>query len=314
MASAEMALGTGGMVERLLATATTPTGCWPGTGPRAPRKRCSICGTARAIGYDEFVDRDGNVRPAWPELADAVGERGRAGLDRLRSVVRRPGRQRRHHLHRGRSRAATTATAWSPALEPGHAADRAVRGRLGGAGGRAGAAVAPARRRARRPVRAPPPAHRRRPAAAAGVRPSRLRAGRPRHRGARAPPAVHARLRRQPAAGRQLPGQRRLDAGAVGRRLRAGRPARCRARDSRPLRKDRAATDDAVRPGAAAGADRRRTRRRPGPRGGGAQPGHLLRDRVRPGVSGDPAGLPAGGERGPGGARRQAVDALAGHA
>ncbi|MDM4141284.1 MULTISPECIES: circularly permuted type 2 ATP-grasp protein [Mycobacterium] len=40
-----------------------------------------------ASGYDEFVDRDGNVRPAWAELADAIAERGRAGLDRLRSVV-----------------------------------------------------------------------------------------------------------------------------------------------------------------------------------------------------------------------------------
>jgi uncharacterized circularly permuted ATP-grasp superfamily protein/uncharacterized alpha-E superfamily protein len=39
------------------------------------------------IGYDEFVDRDGNVRPPWSELADAVAERGRAGLNRLRSVV-----------------------------------------------------------------------------------------------------------------------------------------------------------------------------------------------------------------------------------
>ncbi|MDT5187032.1 MAG: hypothetical protein QOI29_5190, partial [Mycobacterium sp.] len=39
------------------------------------------------VGYDEFVDRDGNVRPAWSELANAVAERGRAGLDRLRSVV-----------------------------------------------------------------------------------------------------------------------------------------------------------------------------------------------------------------------------------
>jgi uncharacterized circularly permuted ATP-grasp superfamily protein/uncharacterized alpha-E superfamily protein len=38
-------------------------------------------------GYDEFVDRDGNVRPAWSELADAVADRGRAGLNRLRSVV-----------------------------------------------------------------------------------------------------------------------------------------------------------------------------------------------------------------------------------
>ncbi|MEB4210510.1 circularly permuted type 2 ATP-grasp protein [Mycobacterium sp. 94-17] len=40
-----------------------------------------------ATGYDEFVDRDGDVRPAWVELADAIAERGRAGLDRLRSVV-----------------------------------------------------------------------------------------------------------------------------------------------------------------------------------------------------------------------------------
>src|SRR6201993_4270706 len=39
------------------------------------------------IGYDEFVDREGNVRATWSELADAVAERGRAGLDRLRSVV-----------------------------------------------------------------------------------------------------------------------------------------------------------------------------------------------------------------------------------
>jgi uncharacterized circularly permuted ATP-grasp superfamily protein/uncharacterized alpha-E superfamily protein len=38
-------------------------------------------------GYDEFVDRDGNVRPAWSEVADTVAERGRAGLNRLRSVV-----------------------------------------------------------------------------------------------------------------------------------------------------------------------------------------------------------------------------------
>ena len=38
-------------------------------------------------GYDEFVDREGNVRPAWSELADAVAQRGRAGLDRLRAMV-----------------------------------------------------------------------------------------------------------------------------------------------------------------------------------------------------------------------------------
>jgi uncharacterized circularly permuted ATP-grasp superfamily protein/uncharacterized alpha-E superfamily protein len=39
------------------------------------------------IGYDEFVDPEGHVRPAWTELADTVAERGSAGLDRLRSVV-----------------------------------------------------------------------------------------------------------------------------------------------------------------------------------------------------------------------------------
>ncbi len=39
-------------------------------------------------GYDEFVDAAGNVRPSWLELADCVGERGRDGLDHLRSVVR----------------------------------------------------------------------------------------------------------------------------------------------------------------------------------------------------------------------------------
>jgi uncharacterized circularly permuted ATP-grasp superfamily protein/uncharacterized alpha-E superfamily protein len=39
------------------------------------------------IGYDEFVDDDGNVRPAWAEVADTVAERGRNGLNQLRSLV-----------------------------------------------------------------------------------------------------------------------------------------------------------------------------------------------------------------------------------
>jgi uncharacterized circularly permuted ATP-grasp superfamily protein/uncharacterized alpha-E superfamily protein len=46
----------------------------PGGGPEA--------------AYDEFIDENADIRPAWAELADAVGERGRGGLDRLRSVVR----------------------------------------------------------------------------------------------------------------------------------------------------------------------------------------------------------------------------------
>jgi uncharacterized circularly permuted ATP-grasp superfamily protein/uncharacterized alpha-E superfamily protein len=41
-----------------------------------------------STGYDEFVDAAGNVRPAWQELAECVGERGRIGLDQLRSIVR----------------------------------------------------------------------------------------------------------------------------------------------------------------------------------------------------------------------------------
>ncbi len=41
------------------------------------------------IGYDEFLDASGNVRPAWSDLADAVGDRGHAGMGRLSSAVRR---------------------------------------------------------------------------------------------------------------------------------------------------------------------------------------------------------------------------------
>ncbi len=41
-----------------------------------------------ATGYDEFVDAGGNIRPAWQDLAECVSERGRGGLDRLRSAVR----------------------------------------------------------------------------------------------------------------------------------------------------------------------------------------------------------------------------------
>lgn len=91
MASAEMALDASGPsaafhyrsdVDRLLA------------GYRAARAQEALFdlrtpGSAGpVIGYDEFVDEAGNVRPSWTELADAVGERGRAGLNRLRSGVR----------------------------------------------------------------------------------------------------------------------------------------------------------------------------------------------------------------------------------
>ena len=42
----------------------------------------------RAAGYDELIDGDGRIRPAWRPLAEAIGERGLAGLDRLRADVR----------------------------------------------------------------------------------------------------------------------------------------------------------------------------------------------------------------------------------
>jgi hypothetical protein len=44
--------------------------------------------TSGSAAYDEFVDAAGNVRPGRRELAEIVGERGRAGLDRLRANLR----------------------------------------------------------------------------------------------------------------------------------------------------------------------------------------------------------------------------------
>lgn len=41
----------------------------------------------QGAGYDEFLGEDGRVRPAWTELADTVAERGRTGLNQLRSVL-----------------------------------------------------------------------------------------------------------------------------------------------------------------------------------------------------------------------------------
>jgi uncharacterized circularly permuted ATP-grasp superfamily protein/uncharacterized alpha-E superfamily protein len=55
---------------------------------RAQQALFDVRGDRGATGYDEFVDAAGNVRPAWQELAECVGERGRGGLDRLRSIVR----------------------------------------------------------------------------------------------------------------------------------------------------------------------------------------------------------------------------------
>lgn len=41
-----------------------------------------------STGYDELIEADGEVRAAWRELGDLIGERGRDGLDRLHEVLR----------------------------------------------------------------------------------------------------------------------------------------------------------------------------------------------------------------------------------
>jgi uncharacterized circularly permuted ATP-grasp superfamily protein/uncharacterized alpha-E superfamily protein len=60
------------------------------TGYRGARAQQSLFDPrgGAVAGYDEFVDAAGNVRPPWVELAECVGERGRDGLEDLRSVVR----------------------------------------------------------------------------------------------------------------------------------------------------------------------------------------------------------------------------------
>lgn len=44
-------------------------------------------GAFGTTGYDEFIDAAGEVRPAWRELGELLGERGRDGLGRLREVL-----------------------------------------------------------------------------------------------------------------------------------------------------------------------------------------------------------------------------------
>ncbi|MGV0805030.1 circularly permuted type 2 ATP-grasp protein [Mycolicibacterium setense] len=55
---------------------------------RAQRPLFDVRDDGFGAGYDELVDNSGEVRPAWRELAEGVGERGRDGLDRLRAMVR----------------------------------------------------------------------------------------------------------------------------------------------------------------------------------------------------------------------------------
>ncbi len=124
------------------------------------------------------------------------------------------------------------------------------------------------------------------------VRPSGVHPGRPGDRGARQASAVHARVRHQPRRRRRVPRQRRLDAGALG------------LRDTRWLI---AASSRTPFPTSMSGSGPGRLRhgRRPcdwrsstprrgrrGTRRGGAEPGHPLRDRVRPGVLASVLGFP----------------------
>ncbi|MGV0816131.1 circularly permuted type 2 ATP-grasp protein [Mycolicibacterium boenickei] len=55
---------------------------------RAQRALFEVRDDGAGAGYDELLDGAGDIRPAWRELAEGVGERGRDGLDRLRAVVR----------------------------------------------------------------------------------------------------------------------------------------------------------------------------------------------------------------------------------
>jgi uncharacterized circularly permuted ATP-grasp superfamily protein/uncharacterized alpha-E superfamily protein len=73
--------GTGHDPDRLLAgyrTARSQQALFDVRGGRA----------GLASSHDEFIDAAGNVRETWNEVARVLGERGRAGLDRLRTDVR----------------------------------------------------------------------------------------------------------------------------------------------------------------------------------------------------------------------------------
>ncbi|MGI9124855.1 MAG: circularly permuted type 2 ATP-grasp protein, partial [Mycobacterium sp.] len=46
-----------------------------------------LLGYHPSAGYDEFVDPEGHIRPAWQELGNLLAQRGRDGMDRLRGVL-----------------------------------------------------------------------------------------------------------------------------------------------------------------------------------------------------------------------------------
>ena len=269
-------------------------------------------------GYDEFVDAAGNIRPAWQELAECVGERGRGGLDRLRAVVRglvdNDGityiEVDRHGDEVTNGDGTAVPGQWHldalPLLISPSDWDTLESGLV---------------QRSRLLDAVLTDLYGPRRSVTGGVLPAQLLFAHPGYvraaRGIEVPGRhqlflhgcdisrsgsgtflVNADWTQAPSGAGYALADRRVVAHAIPDLYeRIGAAARL-----------------AVGAGAAAGADRRRPRSGRGTRGGGAQPGHPLRDRVRPGVSGVGAGFPAGGKRRPGGARRQAVDAVDGHA
>ena len=263
---------------------------------RAQQALFDVRAEGAGTGYDEFVDAAGNVRPAWQELAECVGERGRGGLNQLRAVVRSlvdndgityiqvdrhgdavtngDGTAEPGPWHLDALPLVISASDWDM-LESGLVqrsrlldavlADLYGPRRLGdqrGAARRSCCSLIPA-------MCGPP-------------------------RGIEVP-GRHQLFLHGCDISRAADGNFRVNAdwtqAPSGAGLRAGRPAGGRARHSRTLRADRAAAGLAMGTGTAAGADRRRAGVGRGTRRGGAQPRHPLRDRVRPGVPGQRARL-----------------------
>jgi uncharacterized circularly permuted ATP-grasp superfamily protein/uncharacterized alpha-E superfamily protein len=83
------------MVLRARGSEPIPAAVGPDTDNVLSRYRTTLAQVAlfdvrggAGSGYDEFVDAVGDIRPAWQELAECVGDRGVGGLERLRAVVR----------------------------------------------------------------------------------------------------------------------------------------------------------------------------------------------------------------------------------
>jgi A circularly permuted ATPgrasp len=184
-----------------------------------------VRGGFRGTRYDEFLDADGDIRPHWAELAAVIGERGGAGLDTLRATVSAlvdhdgityiAVDQDGEVVNNGQGGA--TPGPWYLDALP-----LLVSGRLGHAGNRSSATQPAARRGIGRSLRATARRHQRGVAGRVAVRAPRLPPGRARNRNTWRAPTLPARVRHQQGYVGRLLGQRGLDPGAVGSRIRAG--------------------------------------------------------------------------------------------